>query len=92
MVKTYRTLEGGGELAPKVAPRKLGLFTSKLASFYRKSVEQSQGLLEIQNFHPRADLSFCVFPCFAAFEGLKIPNAGKKQHESGIVTPPCRRA
>ena len=34
-VKTYRTLEGGGELAPKVAPRKLGLLTSK----WRFSIE-----------------------------------------------------
>ena len=53
-VKTYRTLEGGGELAPKVAPRKLGLLTPKLAIFYRISVEkgQIQGPLKIQNFHP----------------------------------------
>ena len=45
---------GGGGLAPKVAPRKLGLLTSKLAIFYRNSVErgQFQGPLEIQIFHP----------------------------------------
>ena len=53
-LKTCRTLEGGGELAPKVAPRKLGLLTSKLAIFYRNCVErgQFQGPLEIQNFTP----------------------------------------
>ena len=52
-VKTYRTLEGG-ELAPKVAPRRLRLLTPKLAIFYRISVErgQFQGPLKIQNFHP----------------------------------------
>ena len=52
-VKTYRTLDGG-ELAPKVAPPKLGLLTPKLAIFSRKSEErrQFQGPLEIQNFHP----------------------------------------
>ena len=32
----------GGELAPKVAPRRLGLFTPKLTIFYRISVETSQ--------------------------------------------------
>ena len=43
---------GGGELAPKVAPRRLGLLTPKLAIFCRISVErgQFQGALEIQNF------------------------------------------
>ena len=52
-VKTYRTPEGGG-LAPKVAPRKLGLLAPKLAIFYRVSVEkgQIQGPLKIQYFHP----------------------------------------
>ena len=45
---------GGGELALKVAPRRLGLLTPKLRIFYRISVErgQFQGPLEIQNFHP----------------------------------------
>ena len=49
-----KATEGGGELTPKVAPRKLGLLTPKLATFYRISVErgQFQGPLEIQNFHP----------------------------------------
>ena len=53
-VKTYRTLEGGGELAPKVAPRRLGHLTPKLAIFYRISVEkgQIQGPLIIQNSPP----------------------------------------
>ena len=41
-VKTYRTLEGGGELAPKVAPRRLGLLTPKLTIFFRISVERGQ--------------------------------------------------
>ena len=41
-VKTYRTLEGGGELAPKVAPRRLGLLTLKSAIFFRISVEGGQ--------------------------------------------------
>ena len=52
-VKTYRTVEGG-ELAPKAAPRRLGLWAPKLAIFYRISVErgQFQGPLKIQNFHP----------------------------------------
>ena len=40
-VKTYRALEGGG-LAPKVAPRRLGFLTPKLATFYRISVERGQ--------------------------------------------------
>ena len=45
---------GGGELAPKVAPRRLGLLTPKLAIFYRISVERGefQGPLEFRNFHP----------------------------------------
>ena len=45
---------GGGELAPKVAPRRLGLVTPTLATFYRISSEkgQIQGPLKIQNFHP----------------------------------------
>ena len=39
-VKRYRTLKGGGgELALKVAPRKLGLLTPKLRIFSRISVE-----------------------------------------------------
>ena len=52
-VKTYRTLEGGG-IAPKVAPRTLGLLDPKLAICYRISVERGQfrGPLEIRNFHP----------------------------------------
>ena len=29
-VKTYRTLEGGGELTPKVVPGKLGLLTPEM--------------------------------------------------------------
>ena len=33
---------GGGELTPKVAPRKLGLLTPKLTIFYRISVERGQ--------------------------------------------------
>ena len=43
---------GGGELAPKVAPRRLGLLTPKLAIFYRNSVErgQSQGPLGNSKF------------------------------------------
>ena len=53
-VKTYRTLEGGGELAPDSCPSKAWTFDPKLAIFYRISVEggQFQGPLEIQNFHP----------------------------------------
>ena len=44
----------GGELTPKLAPRRLGLLTPKLAIFYRISVGRGkfQGPLEIQNFHP----------------------------------------
>ena len=44
----------GGELAPKVAPRRLGVLTPKLAIFLRISVErcQLQGPLRIQNFRP----------------------------------------
>ena len=44
----------GGELAQKVAPRRLELFTPTLAIFYRISGErgQFQGPLEIQKFHP----------------------------------------
>ena len=54
-VKMRRTLEGGGLiLAPKVAPRRVGLLTPKLAILYRISVERGQFLrpLEIQNSHP----------------------------------------
>ena len=42
----------GGELAPKVAPLKLGLLTPKLTVFYRISVErgQFQEPLEIRKF------------------------------------------
>ena len=49
-----KMLEGGGELAPKVAPRRLGLLTPKLAIFYRISVESGpfRGSLDIQNCHP----------------------------------------
>ena len=45
---------GGGELAPKVAPRRLGLLTPKLAILYRISVEKGriQGPLKIQNLPP----------------------------------------
>ena len=45
---------GGGELAPKVVPWRLGLLTPKLTIFYRISVErgQFQGPLEIRNFYP----------------------------------------
>ena len=52
-VETYRTLEGG-ELASKLAPRRLGLLTPKLTIFYRISVErgQFQGPLEIENLQP----------------------------------------
>ena len=48
-VKTYRTLGGGGELAPKVAPRRLGALTPKLAIFERISVE---GALESSKVSP----------------------------------------
>ena len=42
------------ELAPKVAPRRLGLLAPKLAIFYRVSAKRGrcQGPLEIQNVHP----------------------------------------
>ena len=43
-VKTYRTLDGGGEgLALKISPRRLGLLTAKLAIFYRISFNSITG-------------------------------------------------
>ena len=55
--KNVPNARGGGELAPKVAPRRLGLLTPKMAIFYRISVErgQLQGPLKIQNFHPHSN-------------------------------------
>ena len=46
---------GWGELAPKVAPRRLGLLTLELTIFYTESVKKGVdfgGALEIQTFHP----------------------------------------
>ena len=38
----------------------------------------------------RVDLSFCVFPCFAVFGGLKISRCWEKQHEKcHCHTPSC---
>ena len=70
---------GGGELAPKVAPRRLGLLTPKLAIFCRISVErgQFQGPLKIQNFHPPSN--------FRRFDP-PYPGLQKVRHEKGTQT------
>ena len=55
-VKTHRMLEGE-ELAPKVAPRVLGLLTSKLKIFFRISVERGscQVPLKLEIFTPASN-------------------------------------
>ena len=70
---------GGGELAPKVAPRRLGLLTPKLKIFYRISVErgQFQGALEIQNFHPLIAFFGRVDPPYPGLQGyFGVPQMG----------------
>ena len=53
-VKTYRTLEGGGELAPKVVLAKLGLLTPQIEDFLEKLCRKGSnfGTPENSKFSP----------------------------------------
>ena len=88
-VKTYRTLEGG-ELAPKVAPRRLGLLTPKLAIFYRISVErgQFQGPLEI-HLTPPIPVSNSLSLCLVAptTSGAALPKAFLRERGNRALVP-----
>ena len=65
VVKTYRTLQGGGELGPEVLLGKLGLLTPKLRIFYRISVEMGVNFRDPQKFK--------IFTPALIFGGLTPP-------------------
>ena len=79
---------GGGELAPKVVTRRLGLWTPKLAIFYRISVEnfEFQGPLEIQNFHPPSN-----FRRFDPPPPIPVSNQWRVESNPTIRAPPPQK-